>query len=989
MAETDLMGYRRALSFGWARRDTLAVIVIALSVSFLVGATVLGVALGTQTTEIAAQFETPYTVASGDASSADGSGQVVRLTLSETTLNGDQVTVVGVPQNTPDITVQGRTIAFPPPSSGVLAAASYRGERSQTTVGEGDETVIVESRSSHPVLPNLWYITTPETAERFESPTVVTIRETDRRPSTPLVGALEFFVDGADELVRLLRLATIAAGVLVAVTIYSVVQMTIRERRPDIAVLRSTGASPSQILRLFALRALTLTTVGTAVGYGFGLILVRGVVNVAVYQGLPTTLSATVSDTAIDVLVPAVVFFLVVGALSGLLAGYRNTTRDPEALTSVGRTATTDMGRLSQLTEMRVVEWDALVPTTATLTVFMCALLLLTAVAGAVGPLADTNGQTITEPDAPNPIASDVPLAYVDILRSQGATASPEILLFEVYEGQPIVARGVNFTAYSQLSSVDMVRGSPPRTEFEAVIGQDLAQSTGLSPGETIVVGGSTEASVMRLELTGTFAGTGIQDDQLLVSLDAAQEMAHSDDSVDFIRVDNVDTDTSGTSTIVITDARAVRKENRTGVSVHATNLGLSETSRDIEVRFGERVRQTTVTLDSRRSTRAFVPFEDLSPGTYRLIAGDVQKNVTITQAGPSAIEFGGSSLSIEAPQTAPLNSTPRIRVVRGDQPVANATVRVGDGAVQTNSGGYARVRLASDGNVTVVAETGTRQTSTNIRVSTDAPRVPVANAVVSPDSPSIFTRPQATISVWNPWQQPVNTTLTVTSPELRREQTLSLNPGERMQTSHRLPRLPAGTYTVAASTASGAQTTATYTVRGDARLGAALAQSGRYSGGGGITQAIQVAFGNIEVLVIAILSLLAVMTVGSTTAAFMRSVHTTRREIGIRRATGADPWSVLSDVFLDTLKVGGTATMVAMSLAFVVVQALLAVGELRVFGLVLNPVVTPQLVAGAFVCGLVLSVVSATLATVAVIRRDPSSLLRDRHIPIPSGNDK
>jgi hypothetical protein len=53
------MGYRRALLRRWSRRDRLAVLVVAVTVAFLTGTTVLLLAAGAQTTAIAAQFASP------------------------------------------------------------------------------------------------------------------------------------------------------------------------------------------------------------------------------------------------------------------------------------------------------------------------------------------------------------------------------------------------------------------------------------------------------------------------------------------------------------------------------------------------------------------------------------------------------------------------------------------------------------------------------------------------------------------------------------------------------------------------------------------------------------------------------------------------------------------------------------------------------------------------------------------------------------------
>lgn len=50
------MGYRRALVLRWSRRDRLAALVVALSVAFLVGTTLVVLAAGTQTAGMAAEF---------------------------------------------------------------------------------------------------------------------------------------------------------------------------------------------------------------------------------------------------------------------------------------------------------------------------------------------------------------------------------------------------------------------------------------------------------------------------------------------------------------------------------------------------------------------------------------------------------------------------------------------------------------------------------------------------------------------------------------------------------------------------------------------------------------------------------------------------------------------------------------------------------------------------------------------------------------------
>jgi hypothetical protein len=48
------------------------------------------------------------------------------------------------------------------------------------------------------------------------------------------------------------------------------------------------------------------------------------------------------------------------------------------------------------------------------------------------------------------------------VLRSQGIEASPEILLAQAADGGPYLARGANYTAFSQLTDTRIVRGHAP-----------------------------------------------------------------------------------------------------------------------------------------------------------------------------------------------------------------------------------------------------------------------------------------------------------------------------------------------------------------------------------------------------------------------------------------------------------------------------------------------------------------------------------------------
>ncbi|AKU08190.1 FtsX-like permease family protein [Haloferax gibbonsii] len=983
------MGYRRALSFSWETRDTLAVLVIALTVSFLVGAAILGVSLGQQTTTISDEFGTSYHVERVDSPSsvagASGSDSDVRLVLVGATVDGTPATVVGVPPGVSELTVRGQTIDFPRPDPGTLAVVGGppAGETVSLATDETATSVTVTDRSGHQVLRDGWYLTRAETVSAFEATEVVTIERTDGAPATPLLSALQFFVRGTDQLVRLLQLATLASGILVGVTTYSVIRLTVKERRPDIAVLRSTGATPRQIVGVYTLRAITLAAVGLALGYSIGVILVRAVLNAAVYAGLPTSLALALTPPVIQLLGLATAVLLVAGVVAGLTASYPEATKPLDRLSSSGQSADgQSRSPLAGLFETRLLGWEATVPTVATLSVFMGVVLLLSAVIGAVGPLSGVGQQTITEPDAPHPIASNVPESYASALRSQGVAVSPEILLFEVYRNTPFVARGVNYSAYESLAHTALTTGREPTGDDEALIGASLAEATGLGVGDTLVLGGSTTPGITRIEIVGRFAGTGVQDDQLLVSLDTARHLTTTGrDGVQFIRTSGLASGDANASTIVVTDATVTRRDGSFGVAVEATNLGLSDASRSVSVTLGDATAKTALSVPSRRSKTTFVAFETPPAGTVSLSVADVTKSVTVDERG-RVVE----SLGVSVPASIPVGGAPRISVSRGGEPVANATVSVDGQRRTTDASGTARVRFNETGTYVVSARAGSQQRNTTVTVSEDATRRPVQTLSLSPQTPTLFTSPTVTARLTNPWTQRLNTTVTIRGPGTDVERAVSLAPGGSRRVSATLPQRPAGEYTVSSQVGASEPATLTYRVRGDERLATALAGSGRYTSGGGIAQAIQLVFGNLEVLLAAVVALVSLMTVGSTTAAFTRSTYGVRKTIGVYRATGARRTDILRLVLFDTLKVGLVASAAAFVIATAAVTALLSVGELRVFGVALTPAFSPGVIAGMVLAGLGLAVASACLATGYLLLQDPAALLVDRHIPTPEG---
>jgi ABC-type lipoprotein release transport system permease subunit len=986
------MGYRQALVLRWSRRDRLAVLVVAVTIAFLTGVTLLGLAMGSQTTAIATGLGSQATVehySSVDGARTAAGADAFVLPTTTVTVGGSERTVVGVPSSLPTLSVRERTFEFPRGQTGTLAAANQPGSVERTVEApSGTERVTLTPRPEGQVVPDRWYVTSVDTVDRLGSTGAFVVTPTVDPGTTPsgdavpLLSALAFFVLGTRQLVDLLLVMSLAGCVLVAVTAFSVTRVAVEDRRETISVVRSTGATPLRVYALFGVRAALLSVVGVALGYAVGLVLVRSVVNAAVFAGAPTSLTVAISSEAARLLVPISVLLVFVGGVAGVLAA-RPAVRPPPATVVRPDRPTPDdrAGVLSRVipTAVRrrvrptVLGWDALVPSTATLTVFVLFVLLIAAAGSVVTPLTAADEQTITEADAPHPIASSVPASYAETLQQQGVTASPELLLFETIGNEPFVVRGVDYPAYASLSDPTIVRGRTPRAADEAVIGADLRRTLGVEVGDRLTLGGSTVPAFTRVEVVGVFTGQGIQDDQLLVSLETASSLTgQSDGVVNFVRTEALSETDSAGPTISVLDTGIRSNDTQTRVRLRLQNYGLSPVETPVTVRLGDDTRRVDLDVDSGRQQRVTATFPPRPDGEYELQVGGVTQTVEVGQASDDG-------LAIEVPERIPIDGRPAVVVTRNGQTVSNATVSLAgvNQTWQTNDNGVARVSFPDIGNYTLDATTGDSRARTTVDVDPQFDRELVASVSISPEQPSIATRPAAVVTLKNPWRQPVTRTVTLLYADRVAERDLTLPPGGTDRFRVRLPYRPAGSYTVSVLQNGRNTTSTTYEVQGDERLAAALASSGRQSSGGGIAQAVSIVFGNIRVLVASMVLLVSVMTIGATTASFARSIHAARDEIGVRRAVGASPAGIYRLVLGDALRIGGVSTVLAVGLATSIVWGLLTLGELRLFGVALRPTFSPALLVAAATCALVLALVSVAVATVSLVSVAPAMLLR------------
>jgi hypothetical protein len=985
------MSYRRALLTRWSRRDRLAVLVVAVTVAFLVGTTLLVFAAGAQTASIAAQFDSPGSVTAHETPAAAAASDTDAVVLPLDTANG--TTVVGIPANA---SVGGVAIRAVVPS---------------------DWTVVEPHGVSDPERALAVHPDSEAGGSGGGAASVTNASATEAVPDTgvPLLSALAFFVAGTSQALVVVAVVATCGGLLVAVTTYSVTRMSVRDRRPTIRIVRATGGRPRTVIGLFAARAGLLTAVGVATGYAIGVIATNAAVNVAVAAGLPTSLAVQVSPRAVRVLLPLFGALVGVGVVSGIVAAWRAARAPPGSLThppteragGAGRSASGMLPSVRARVRPAVLGWRPLVPTAATLTAFVLFVALAASLAGVVAPLSGGSGpvgglldedrtaaggpetSTILQPDSVHPVSSNLPAGYADALRAQGVSASPEILLFEVIDGQPVPARGANFTAFSRVTDAELRTGRTPRTDSEAIVGADLAATLDLSVGERLLVGGSTDPAVTRVDVVGTYTAPGPFDDQIIVPLPTARSLSGiRTGQVNLIRTAGLpaspEAPTDGASGIAVTDLSTpdrVRAGDTFSVNVTVRNDAPTKTRGTVTVRYRDGARQVDVNLAPIQSERRTVTLPAGPAGERPVRAGNMNATVQVVPPG---------TLSLRAvPTQAPPGSEPLIRVVNASGVPAQATVTVANGtwnrSVRSDARGRVRLPLPSAAGAYSVVGAGTSgDVEMTIRLASSVERELEATLQISPESPSTLVRPAATVKLSNPWNQSLSRSIRLSGAGASTRRDLTLGPGASRTVDISLPRRPPGQYTVVATLGGERELSSSYRVRGDDRIVAALATSGR-TGSSGIGQAIAVAFGNLGLIIGTLVLLAGVMTVGGTTAAFAAAVAARRRTLGVYRATGATPAQVGRLVLGDALRIGIIAGFLAVGLASLGLLGLGAADLLVVFGVRIG-FPTPAVLALCWLGAVLLTLVAAGLALVNPVSVAPGTLLRSAG-PDPSAS--
>lgn len=950
-------------------------VVIGVTVAFLTGSALLFVAGTGQTQDIAADFDTPGYATGYDSVEAAQSDHpdAAILSTAQVQLDGSSVRVLGVPSEA------NATIATATPSRG-LASTERTTEQSVRVVGQAlTTTVRVTTRPAVDTVSGDWYFGNRSFVDRLGTDGAFVLHpeqtDTDGGTSTPLRAAALFFINGTRQALSLFGVLAGGVAVLVTVIVFSVTRMSTQDRHRSIKIVRATGGTPGSVRRLFTLRAIVVTVVGVTLGYAGGLIATRTAVNLGVFLGLPVSLDVSLSAASLGLLVPLYTGLLVLGGVAGYVAAWPVSRGPPADVSS--RVATPARKRLAGVFDLTLLRWRALVPTVGTVTVFLTFLLLLVSLVAVAGPVVDSNTATVVEPDAVHPVASNIPEAYASVLENRGIEASPEILLFPVVDEQPMLVRGAKFASFAAVSNATITDGATPSNLNEAIIGESAARFHDIDVGETLLVGGSTRSALTSVRVVGTFDAPGFYDDHLLVSLPTARHLSTKDsDQVHVVRATRLPE--SGGEALDITDVRVpAQVVSNTSVEISATavNLARSPESQTVAVTFGEANEDITFTLEPGGQQTRRVTLPAPQAGTRTLRVGSLNRTVTVVPA---------DLLTVSVPRRVPPGSEPLVQVeTASGTPIANATVTLGSQSQVTGSDGTARLVAPANGTHRVIVEAN-GQTSRQKLTVTDAVSgeteagLPRATLTVQPDRPSFQTRPQVTLRLSNPWRDPLSVNATLTSPQRELRRMVALSPGETTSVRVRLARNPPGEYELTATTDTGTVLAQrTLRITGSGRLVAALATHGERTSTP-FSQAVSMIFGNLQLLVAAVMGLGAVMTVGGLTATFARGVHSRKRTIGIYRATGAPAWRILYLVCRDALRIGTVATTLGFALSYALLAALSEMGALAVFGIVVEPTLSVGTVALGFGVVLSLIVVGAGLATIRFIRASPASTLEN-----------
>ena len=1028
------MGYRRSVLRRWSRRDWLTVVIIAVATAFLVGTTLLLLTAGMHAATVSGDLETSTTAtyheSVNDAEQAASDEAIVFPVAVVSDETGAEHTVIGIPPDAPnelaDATTSWEPATIPPPSEPQTVHGPVSEEQEMQFEGQrGTETVTVTPQQSETIFPSWWYTASSSTVETLGPTEAIvidiaggitredaTLLNFDRLDSgVPLVSALAFLLAGMNEVLQVLAVATAGGAVIVMVVLYSVTRINVQERLETIEVIRSTGATPARVLSLFGLRSTLIALAGILSGFLIGVVTTNLSVKLATWAGISVTLEPRLTLPVLRVLVPMLATLVGVGCLAGVIAARPAANAPPTALRSHtgGRTSSSSAQRiethLPSALSPALLDWRTVIPTTATLTVFVLLVLIIGGIGTAITPLGTTETGTITSAGAAHPIDSRVDVETADALRAEGIAASPEIVLAQVSDGQPYLARGANYSDFAAVTGAELVEGREPTAPDEAVIGRNLAKTLDVSVGETVTLGGSDHPAIARVRIVGVYETDSPVNDQLIVPLETGHHLSLESGTVHVVRTagnvdavfddtDSSDSDEPPAETVVqsVSAPETVVLDESATVTVHVRNDEPTPVTRTLDIAVGRETYEREVSLDPGDEARIEIDHTFEATGNRTVaVAGHSQ---TVTVLAPDTLV-----LPETLPDEAPPGATLLVPVTTPtEEAVADATVAIDGEETTTAASGMARIELPeTEGAYELSATKAGRDGAIHeIQIVDGQERLLGADLEIEPRTGTSETTPEVTVTLMNHWTDDRTQEVSVVSPTGEQTRPVTLDPGESMTMERTLgeadsdQQIPPGEYEIGVIVAGDPIATGTYEVlNGDFAL-ETISDEAQYQSGAAMGQVIENTLGNIQLLLVTMVALAGLMTIGSTTAAFAQAVDARHEAIAIHRSTGARPTRMLKIVVLDASKLAIPAALLAAVVALVAIQLLDAMGLLSVFGVRFATESDPVLFLSTFIGAVIIAVCSAALALLPALRSSPTAVWHgeSRHGPSDTSDD-
>lgn len=1009
------MGYRHILLRQWSHRDWLTVVIVAVSTAFLVGTTLLLLTAGMHITTVSSDLATSTTATHHD-SLADieetaGDDVLVFPIATVQDESGTEHTVIGIPPNAPselaDATTSWQTATIPPPSDSETVAGPVYEERIIEFEGQQETiTVTATPQQEETIFPSWWYTASSSTVETLGPTGAITIETGGTMPSdyislllsdqstagVPLISALVFLLAGMHEVLQLLAVATVAGAVIILIVLYSVTRISVRERIETIEIIRSTGGTPLRVLSLFGLRSTLLAFVGVLSGFLAGVVITHLSIALATWAGISLTLEPQLTPSILRILIPMLVVLVLVGCLAGILAARPAVNVPPAALQSnAGQRPTPPIIqrlpiRLPSSFSPTLLDWRVFVPTGATLAVFILLVLLIGGLGTAIAPLQATQSGTLTSADASHPIDSRLDVEVADAFHAEGIDASSEVILAQVHDGQPYLARGANYSDFATVTNAELIDGHAPTAPNEAVVGQSLAESQNLTIGDTRTLGGSDNPGVARVTIVGIYETDGLANSQLIVPLETSHQLALKPGTVHVIRTTGdvgAVFDTPNRSKIppekrivqgINAPETAVRGEP-VPITVHVHNDESSTVSQTLTISAGQQTIERDVTLDSDESERIEIDHVFESTGSQTVSVQGHERTVIISAPD-----------SLMLPETLPTNAPPGETLLvpvttSTEEPVAGATVSIDGTSVTTNADGIARVELPeTEGEYNLTATTdGQDEAKHQLQIIEGQQRLLGATITLDPRIGMPNTTPEATVTAMNHWTVDRTQDIGMISPTDKQTRTVTLTPGESGTIERTLgesdEQIPPGEYEVKVTADGETIATEAYEVLdGDFAL-ERIPDGTQYQSGAALGQVIENTVGNIQILFGTMIVLAGLMTIGSTTATFTQAVHARRKAIAVYRSTGARRTRVLRIIVADACKLAIPAVILAVIVALMALIVLNSLGLLSVFGVQLMADVPPAIVLFSLVGAIAIAVCSAALAVLPILRLSPTAV--------------